>query len=89
MKTIHKFELLLQEKNTVKMPAGGQILSVQSQRDGIKIWALVNTSAPMETRLFEIIGTGQSIQDLTSMLKRIYIGTAQMGPMVWHVFEIV
>ncbi len=81
MRTIHKY--LLAE--TIEMPAGASVLTVQMQNDQPYIWAEVDTDRPMETRHFEIVGTGHAI----SSLSIDYVGTVQAGPLVWHIYQSV
>lgn len=89
MKTIHKFELFLIDRNTIKIPVGAQILTVQTQKDALQIWAIINTEAKKEDRVFEVSGTGIELLPLNGSQRRVYLGTAQSKAMVWHVFEIV
>lgn len=87
--TIWKFQLELADRQTVEMPSGSQILTVQLQHGKPCIWALVDTSQTgKEIRVIEIIGTGNPIPNPED--KREYIGTFQfMGHLVFHVFERV
>jgi hypothetical protein len=83
MRTIYKYELPFNDKVTVNMPKGAEVLTVQTQGRGLYLWALVEPSISTVERRFEIFGTGHPI----TAGKRNYIGTAQVGPYVWHVFE--
>lgn len=71
----------------VKMPKGAGIISAQSQGDSVCIWAIVDPDAPLEERLFEVIGTGHEIPPG----KRRFIDTVQLmgGSLVFHVFELM
>lgn len=89
MKTIHKFPIRLGDtKNFI--PADAVILSVQLRvvpapdLDEICIWAIRDTNKP-ETfiRQIFIYGTGWKLPDDPG----IHIGTVQMPPYVWHLFE--
>ena len=87
------FKYILQEVDlqTVEMPVGTQILSVQECRDQLCIWALINdNSGVFESRTFAVIGTGNPIPTFDDFTMK-FIGTAQRyaGKLVWHVFEIV
>lgn len=88
MKTIYKYELLPDDKNPfeIKMPKGAEILTVQSQNGNAQIWAVVNTDSEMESRFFETFGTGHEMPDDRGV-DRKYIGTFQLPPLVFHVFE--
>lgn len=82
MKRIWKFELNNKE---VQMPERAEILTLQIQHGKLCVWAMVDPQAKLETRKFEIHGTGDNVPDDSSL----YIGTYQErgGNLIWHVFE--
>jgi len=89
-KIIYKYPLVIQDVQTIKLPANAEILSVQSQiintfRDReLFLWAMVNPQLDTEQeRTIHIIGTGNSMPN--KVLK--YLGTTQMNTFVWHIFE--
>ena len=86
MKTVYKYPVPVADAVRLNMPVGAKILTVQSQNDTPTLWALVDPDAPLESRVFRVIGTGHPVEDgdLT------YIGTAQQfgGSLVWHIFEL-
>lgn len=86
-KTIWKY-VLIPEQLTVSIPEGATILTAREQGDDICIWAEVYTENPLETRTFEIFGTGHDIP-VGIMIDRKYIGTAVLlgGRYVFHVYE--
>jgi hypothetical protein len=87
MKTIWKFEVALVSPQQVPMPNGTEILTVQTQGETGCLWALVDTEADStDMRTFEVFGTGQIIHEDMG-IERKYIGTFQVRPFVWHVFE--
>lgn len=67
------------------MPCGATILSVQTHKGHPKLWALVDTDAPSETRFFCVVGTGHLVD-----FKGAYIGTFQFDflKLVFHLFEV-
>jgi hypothetical protein len=83
MRTIYKYRLGLTD-DSLQMPIGAEILCVQTQQGEITIWALVDTNAASETRRFAIHGTGFSVPNDG----RLYLGTVQIAPFVWHIFEV-
>lgn len=87
-KTIWKFTLEVKDIQTLDMPKGAEILTVQFQETHGQLWALVDPEAEIEERDIEIFGTGNPIH-CDMGLTRQYIGTYQMhgGNLVWHVFE--
>ena len=84
MKTIWKYELETTDKQTVKMPYGAKILTVQIQNETPCLWCLVVPNYILEEREIQIIGTGHDINDLGGE----YIGTYQLreGNLVFHVY---
>lgn len=88
--TIFKYPLELikngepQDRCTIDMPVGAQILTLQIQNSVPTIWAYVIPDAATRPRTFRKIGTGHPI-DTTADLR--YIGTWQSAGYVFHVFE--
>jgi hypothetical protein len=83
--TIWKFILKPTIFQTINMPAGAKILTVQNQCNDITLWAEVEEKAPIEKRFIEIFGTGSRFGSGS----RTYIGTVLMldDGLVWHVYE--
>lgn len=86
MKTIWKFPLAPVSPLRVEMPQGAMILTVEAQADAGCIWAIVDPNAEKEIRYFETYGTGHLIPE-GKAIERAYVGTYQVPPYVWHVFE--
>jgi hypothetical protein len=87
-KTVHKFVIEDGLDTAISMPKGAEILSVQNQNGNIAIWALVIPSNEPEQRCFEIYGTGHPMH-CDMGIERNFIGTVQIGGLVFHVFERV
>lgn len=82
---IFKYRLHEEYGQNVVMPKGAEILCVQTQSDVLHLWAIVNPfESSLEDRKIVIVGTGNPMPDSKNLL---YIGTAQQGIYVWHVFE--
>ena len=85
-KTIWKYDVPVTQEFTLAMPKGAELLSVQEQREQVRLWALVDPSAMKVTRKFQVVGTGWDFDptDLT------FVGTYQVsgGDFVFHLFEI-
>ena len=64
------------------MPLGAKILTLQLQDETPCFWAEVDTDASTEQRLFRILGTGHPLPEGLT-----YLGTFQLPPFVWHVYE--
>lgn len=86
MKTIWKFELCSADWQTVEMPAGARILSLQTQRGALCLWAVVDPSMTPEVRRFATYYTGDPLPDDPGD----FVGTFQLdgGSLVFHVFEL-
>lgn len=92
MEVIWKFSLQITDRQTVTMPVGANILSVQDQVGGLQLWAIVNPDAEREQRVIEIVGTGNPMVDIEKEnLARFHIATVQVRgvALVWHVFELL
>jgi len=86
MKTIWKFPIAAVTSLRVDMPKGAEILTLQRQGDDACLWAIVDPNAEKKARYFEIHGTGNPMYSDMGV-ERKYIGTFQVPPFVWHVFE--
>ena len=90
MKTIWKYDLPFRDSISLQVPVGAIPLTVmQDQKDMMpRIWMLVDTEQPKETRSFELFGTGNPIH-CDMGIERKYIGTYQYqgGEFVGHIFE--
>jgi hypothetical protein len=69
----------------LELPVGARVLTAKEQGNDICIWAEVDPSAELETRIFSIVETGKDIPQNAS-----YVGTAFLfnGSYVAHVYEI-
>lgn len=91
MDTIYKYTLNVDtsEEQTLLVPLGASLLSVQEQGGQIALWFMVNTDMKRQDECtFRVIWTGT---DITEILKDfMYIQTVKVGShMVYHVFEKV
>lgn len=83
MRRIFKYELEVCDFQTVEMPLGAELIYIANQADKLMLWALVNPEREQADRQLYIYGTGYWIKHDW----QIYIGSAQIGPYVWHVFD--
>lgn len=83
---IWKYELRIDDEQTILMPRGAKGLTVQWQRKNLCIWCMVDEINPLEPRKVIIYGTGHPMRFETGD----YVGTFQMhdGALVFHVFMI-
>lgn len=83
---IFKYPIVNTELQTVDLPAGAKILSVQEQSGQLCLWALVNQSHVSYMRHIRIEHTGSEFGQTNSLA---HIGTLLTagGDYVLHVFE--
>jgi hypothetical protein len=94
-KVVYKYELFISgspDEDSIVMPIGTKILSVQLQRGILCIWCLVKPEiTENEFRYFNLFATGEPIkQELSESLltELIYINTIQYNnEEVYHLFE--
>jgi len=84
---IWKWTLSVLDVQTVQMPKGAQVLSVQVQDGEPQLWAMVDEQAPTEPRTFATYGTGHPLPDVANHGR--FVSTYQMhsGRLVFHVFD--
>lgn len=86
---VYKYDLP-SVRNTLMLPAGSEILTVQLQHDMPRLWAMVPTDVGVNDthvmRRIEIVGTGHKM-DFDDPR---YIATFQVdgGTYVFHAFEV-
>lgn len=91
MKVIWKYTLQITDRQTVEMPIGARILSVQPQYPHdkvVQVWALVDDQETgMEEREFMCCGTGHPVYSASTA---VFLGTVVMfgGDLVSHFFEL-
>lgn len=84
--TIWKFPINLRlNRQSISMPAGSTSLCVQLQNGAPMLWVSCDRNAPAKLYEIAIYGTGDNM--LTGVGHR-YIGTLQVGRLVYHVFEV-
>ena len=81
---IWKWDLQVTDLQTVNVPIGAKLLTVQTQNSLPRLWALCNEQAPPRTRRIAMYGTGNTIESYPGT----YIATFQVGEFVFHVFEV-
>jgi hypothetical protein len=70
------------------MPRGAQIITVNSQHDALRIWAIVDPKAPVATRGFAVMHTGAPLIAPVDKSNHLASVLMQEGHYVVHVFEI-
>lgn len=84
--TVFKYPLEITNRQIIKMPLNSKILSIQTQKGKLQLWALVHLDNEMVEREILIYGTGHKQEDIH---ENTYIGTVLMyqNQLVWHIFE--
>ena len=81
---VHKWKLRFLDEQTLEVPRGSQILSVEEQQGGIVLYAAVTAEAIKETVQVYVYGTGHPMSRKPSR----FIGTVKLheGGLMFHVF---
>lgn len=82
---IFKYVLELSHRQTIELPIGYSILTVQFQDGLLCLWAKIDLEHEFNKCSVEIIVHGTGHHDAWADEK--YIGTVQRHGMVWHIFE--
>ena len=85
VKTIYKYQLSAVERQSIYMPEGAEVLTVQDQNGALCLWALIDSDNSQSERIIYMVGTGHKI----NTEKGNYVGTIQSleGALILHVFE--
>ena len=87
MKTIWKYELTPNGQQSLPIPAGGQVLSVQAGTNNAPLlWVLVDPDLPPRERFFGIYTTNTALPDDPGR----YVGSFLLyeGSLEFHLFEM-
>lgn len=82
MSTVYKYSIAKAWEVTLEIPEGAKVLHVDTQGAEAMLWVQVDPKRPTEPRTFVTVGTGHPVPSGAA-----YIGTYQLPPFVWHVFE--
>lgn len=88
-KTIWKFPLETVDRQTVPLPVGAKILTVQAQGEQPRLWAIVDSDAEKVAVEIRIHGTGHELPEDSNRYE--HLGTYQLasGALVFHVFRVL
>jgi hypothetical protein len=84
MRTVWKYNIAIQDIQTIGIPSDPQPLCVQMQGAGLCVWFEVDTDRPLVRFRIGVVGTGNPLPEEWGW--PYYIGTVQDGPLVWHVY---
>lgn len=85
-KTIYKYDLALQDNQTLEMPAGSKALCIDIQNGDPKLWVLCDPTMPKIQYDILCVGTGHEINKPVGQ----YLGTihiCRVVPLVFHFFS--
>ena len=88
MRTIHKQQLKLVDRQELTMPAGAVIVNVAMQHGAITVWYVCDPKAGPDVRTFLVVGTGWDF-DLEDADPKHVATVLTDNEFVWHVFEVV
>jgi hypothetical protein len=78
------------EQFSMKLPRGAQIIRMAGERGMLWLWAVVDTSAPDETRHFEAFKAGGTMPD--DLSRHVFRGMAHIyiqAELMLYIFEVV
>jgi hypothetical protein len=81
MYKIYKYELELEDQQSLVLPGHSKILTVIEQNNKIVLYAQVTNSKYYDHYTIFVRGTGHSIGD-----SALYLNTVKIGIFVWHIF---
>lgn len=82
---IYKQPLEVMPAQAVEMPVGAKVLCVQTQNGRPTIWyEFDGHDTAARSRFIYVVPTGA---DFEIKEPHRYVGTAQTGPLVWHIYE--
>lgn len=89
MKRIYKYHLTHATEQTVDIPEGAKVLSIQWQAGtGLVFWALVNPENTRVKKKFFCYCTGDEIHFVDDVYIH-FLETVQVGEMVYHFYEFL
>ena len=89
-KTIWKWKLSLAGRQIISVPKVFDILTVQIQRDHLRIWAKVDPEAELRAITILVVGTGKPLPVELQDGNGTYINTALLddGYLAFHIFMV-
>lgn len=84
MRMVYKYFLEVEdEEQVLTLQSSRPVVSVAGQDGKVCLWIEIDTELKETKHIFRVFGTGHKIP-----LGWDYIGTAQVFPFVWHVYEL-
>ena len=89
MRVIHKHQFQINDEvQLVEMSRDAFLLEVEEQSGLPTLWFETDTVLDRLWRAFTIIGTGHPLPEGDAGDPPEYVGMAQCGPFVWHVYAL-
>ena len=86
---VWKYDVPSKNEFTLDLPAGYEVLSVQSQRGKLQMWVRHDTDRTKEPVKFCLVGTGMQLPSVGDDRRLHHVATIQSveGHIVLHLFE--
>jgi len=91
IQVIHKFPLAIAMRQTLSVPEGGEIISLQNQYDLPTMWIKHIKGAKLKKQDFLLIATGESFTDqLETGDELTFVGSCLLysGSQVYHIYMV-
>lgn len=86
-RTIWKYQMPVQERFIMKLPQGAEIIRMADQGGMFWLWAVVDTKAPLEERLFHAVKTGAPMPASDRLTYRGYCALHIQQELGLYIFE--
>ena len=87
---IWKYQMPVAEQFAMKLPRGAEIIRMAGENGMLWLWAVVDTSAPDETRHFEAFKAGGTMPD--DLSQHVFRGMAHIyiqAELMLYIFEVI
>lgn len=86
-KRIYKYDLEITEEQSIEIQKNYRILSIQSQKDSLRLWALIDKDETIFEKIdIRIYGTGKTLPENISAFQHYTTIELCDGNLVWHIF---
>lgn len=86
-RTIWKYQMPVQERFVMALPQDAQIIRVADQGGMFWLWAVVDTEAPLEERLFHAVKTGAPMPENRNLVYHGFCAVHIQQELGLYIFE--
>ena len=86
-KTIWKYQMPVQERFIMRLPAGAEIIRMTDQGGMFWLWAVVDTRLPDETRHFVAVKCGGNVPENSNLIYRGFCAIFVQQELGLYIFE--